>query len=124
MTPWFRLTLYVTAISNFFGFLIFIPPSFLFRRLLGLPISHSFYLSVLAFYILLFALVYGYFAQKNKADRSLIFVGLLGKAFFSLALLYFSVFGDISLLTASVGFPDLVFALLFAIWLGQTREQR
>ena len=123
MTPWFRLILFATAVTNMFGFLIFMPSSFLARRLLGFPISHSFYLLILAFYILLFGLVYGYFAQKNKADRSLIFVGLIGKAFFSLSLLYFAFIGNISFLTASVGFPDLVFAVLFAVWLVQSREQ-
>ncbi|MCA9836730.1 MAG: hypothetical protein KC422_07440 [Trueperaceae bacterium] len=123
MKPWFRTTLFLTAFNNFLGSLVFFPPFFLLRRLLGFPISHSFFLGVLWFYILLFGLVYAYFAIRAKADRSLIVVGLLGKAFFALYLLYFGISGQIPWLAALSGLPDLLFAFLFMLWLLETRKQ-
>lgn len=122
MKNWFRFTLFAAALTNLLGSILFLPSAGPFRAALALPDAHGLYFALLAFWILLFGLFFGYFALKKQADRSLILLSMLAKGFFALVLLYLGIRQEIPFLTALAGLPDLGFAVLFGIWLLQSRD--
>ena len=115
-----RLLLLVCGPMNLNGALIFAPPVTAFRPVLGLPEAHPLYLWVLSIWTLIFGVAYFRMGLTGRADRTFLAVGAAGKATFALLLLALSATGDLPAEAAGVGSPDLVLAVVFAVWLYRT----
>lgn len=122
LARWMRWTLILTAIYNLFGVLLFIPVLSVGRRLIGLPGAHPFYLWLVTIWIGSFAVLCVRLAIEGRSDRSFLIVAVIGKfAFWSLTFLFWLV-GDFRGIAPLVASGDLITAVLWAIWLWQTRN--
>jgi len=120
---WFRRVLLVTAVMNILGAAIFAPPLTAARHLIGVPEpGHPFYGWILALWILFFGLGYLRLAFAKTPERLFVQLGAAGKASFFLLLAAFWLGGDLPILVPLSALPDLLFAILFALWLYQTRR--
>ncbi len=120
MPKWFRITLYLAAIINLNGAIIFYPPFRLGRKFLALPANTDpLYLSIISAFIAIFALAYYYLASKQISNPLFITVSILAKLFFGLSLVYYGLLRANSSLAALAGFTDIAFAILFAVCLFQ-----
>lgn len=116
-----RYALFATAGMNSFGALLFMPPLQQMRSWFGLPLNvHPLYLWIISAWILLFGCAYFYMALTKKFERTLLAIGAGGKLSFFLLLLGYYFYGEVTLLTVLSGSSDLIFAMIFIIWLLST----
>jgi hypothetical protein len=109
--------------TNAIGALIFAPPFPWVRDLFGLPGGHALYLWILSIWILIFGIAYSWMGLTGRIDRTFLAVGACGKATFSLVLIAMARSGEIPVLAAVIGLPDLALAAWFAWWLVRNRSQ-
>ncbi len=121
---WMRAALFATSVMNIGGAFAFLPPAQPLRDLAGFPdADNPVYLVTVGIFI--FALGLGYLgcAVMNRADRVFIFCGATGKlAFFALLVALFAT-GDLPIRAVAAGGGDLLFGLIFAVWLVQSRPR-
>lgn len=121
LPAWMRATLWTTAVLNAFGAIAFFMPALpLGRSLMGLPTTHPLYLWVVAEFIFLMGLAYGYCAWSGQAPRFFLLMGAVGKLAFSMTLISFWLIGHLPLQTPLLGGADFILGMLFVIWLIQT----
>jgi hypothetical protein len=122
MEKWFRNALFATAAMNILGAGVFIPANRPVRELFGLPDSHPVYLWVFAAWVFGFGLCYLWTAVKQSRERLFITIGAIGKLSFFAALLIYAMLGEISLRAPLGVIGDLIFGVLFVIWLIKDRD--
>lgn len=120
---WLKRTLLATALMNVGGFLIFAPPFPALRALVGLPeAEHALYAWLVALWILFFGGAYARLAFSQTQERLFLQVATAGKASFVAVLIVLTLHGDLPPLVPLAGAADLICAILFGIWLYQTRN--
>ena len=121
MTPlpiWMRRALFATAAMNIVGAALFAPSARALRAVAGFPeAEHPLYLATVSMFVLLFGVGYLRAAVAGRADRLFITVAAVGKLSFFALLGSFWAAGALSARAPLVGTGDLVFGILFLIWL-------
>ena len=112
--------MYMTALTNGLGALIFMPFATALRRTVGLSVAgHPLYLAIIASFIFIFGLAYLWVGITGRADALFLAVAAAGKlAFFSLVVVYW-LSGALPLKVPLAASSDLLFALAFVVWLLQ-----
>lgn len=121
MPIWFRRVLRLAVFVNVAGAVTFFPLFTIGRRLLGLPITHSFYLYIVSIWILLFAGFFNWMLERNEANDALLLLSALGKLSFAVLIFVFIVLGQMGLLAGLAGLIDLALAALFIAFLRRER---
>ena len=125
MTPlptWMRRALLSTAVMNLFAAAAFLPSARALRALAEMPEdTHPFYLATISMLILVFGLGYLWAGVTGRADRLFIAVSAAGKLSFFALLVGFWWVGQLSARAPLLGVADLVFGVLFLIWLAGSR---
>lgn len=114
ISPALAKLLYACALMNLGGALTFAPPLPQLRAQVGLPEPQPMYLWILSIWILIFGLAFFKMARTRRLDSTFLAVSAAGKAVFSLALIAAWRSGDIPLIGAASGLPDLLLAGVFA----------
>lgn len=123
MPLWMKASLIVSGVLNMFGALLFLPASSSLRAANGFPDgSHPFYLSIISSWIFLFGLCYLWLGVKGRNERLFLIIGAAGKAVFVALAFLFAVLGEIPPTTALSTLPDLVFAVIFTLYLWSQRS--
>jgi hypothetical protein len=113
-----RTALYATAAMNMLAAASFLPAGAPVRALVGLPEDgHPLYVATVAMFIFLFGLAYLWTAIVGHSDRLFIALAAGGKFSFFATLVCFWWIGSLPLRAPVLGSADLVFSILFAIWL-------
>jgi hypothetical protein len=115
-----RQALAATAVMNIAGSAAFTPLGAGLRAAVGMPDAHPVWLLTVGSFILIFGFGYATLAFTGRPDRTFLAVGAAGKATFALLLAAMGLAGEIPLLVATAGLPDLVFAAIFTRWLVRT----
>jgi hypothetical protein len=125
MTPlprWMRRALFATAAMNGLAALGFLPASGSARALAGLPEdAPPVYLLIIGLFVLLFGLGYLWTALMGRADRLFIALAAIGKLSFVGLLVHGWRGGALPIRAPLTAAPDLVFGLLFIVWLVSAR---
>jgi hypothetical protein len=117
MEKWFRITLFATAAMNILGAAGFVPANRPIREAFGLPDAPPFYLWVFAVWIFGFGICYLWMALKQSRERLFIVIGAIGKLSFFSLMLIFAIAGEFPLRAPLAVVGDLIFGILFLIWL-------
>ena len=124
LPTWMRRALFATAGMNIVGAALFAPPARALRALAGFPQGeHPLYLATVSMFVLLFGLGYLWAAAAGRADRLFITLAAVGKLSFFALLVWFWAFGALPVRAPLVGTGDLVFGILFVVWLYGTRAE-
>ena len=119
---WFRRALLATGVLNLGGALTLAPVFPNLRVLAGLPeAGHPLYAWLLALWTLFFGLAYLRLAFAPTPERLFLQVATAGKASFTLLLVAFWLRGVLPIQAPLAGLSDLFFAMVFVVWLYQTR---
>jgi len=122
LPTWMRRALFATAGMNVVGAALFAPPARALRVVAGLPQGeHPLYLATVSMFVLLFGLGYLWAAAAGRADRLFVTLAAVGKLSFFALLAWFWAVGALSARAPLVGTGDLVFGILFVVWLYGTR---
>ncbi|HEY9737460.1 MAG TPA: hypothetical protein V6D06_14300 [Trichocoleus sp.] len=124
IATWFRYCLLITAVFNLFGALSFAPPIYYSTaEALGLPINVApFSLWVIASWIFIFGVGYAWLFFNPKREPLFIAVAAACKIAIAFFFFIFWALGDLPLVSVLVGCADLLFGLIFILWLLQTRQ--
>lgn len=122
MERWFRIALFATASMNLGGAFLFAPISNFARELFGFPEAHPLYLWILTVWIFAFGACYLWLAVTQSRERLFIVIAAIGKLSFAALLVIFWLAGDLTFPTALSGTGDLVFGILFVLWLIKNRD--
>jgi hypothetical protein len=108
-----------------FGAALFVPAFESVRESHGFPApSHPLYLWIIASWIFLFGVCYLWLGITGRSERLFLAIGVLGKFAFVAILFAFWQMGEVPMGTALNSLPDLLFAVLFAVYLWQSRSNR
>lgn len=124
MEKWFRIVLFATAVMNIFGALTFVPANRSGREMLGVPEPHPIYLWILAVWIFAFGICYLWMAIKQSREWLFIAIGAIGKLSFFGLLATYALLGEIPFYAALGGVGDLIFGILFVLWLSRNYENK
>lgn len=125
MTPlptWMRRALLATAAMNLAGALTFTRWGDPIRDFAGMPPAPAIYLLVIGTFVLLFGVGYLVCGVTGRADPLLIAIAAAGKLSFFGLLLAFAVAGDLPMRVPLAAVGDLVFGVLFVVWLAGLRR--
>jgi hypothetical protein len=117
-----RTALWVTAVMNMGVALVVSPLVNAGPVLLSLPAAEPLYLWIVAQFIFIFGLGYGWCALSGHAPRLFIALAAGGKLAFFITVASFWGIGQLPLKAAAAASADLVFGLLFVCWLYQVRD--
>ena len=124
LAKWMRWTLFLTAIYNVFGVLLFLPVLSIGRRIIGIPGAHPFYLWLVTVWIGSFAILYAWLAATGRSERAFLIIAIIGKfTFWSLTLIFWLA-GEFFGAAPLVASGDLATAILFGWWLWKTRSSK
>lgn len=123
MEKWFRYVLLATAAMNILGATAFFPANHLGRAQFGFPEAHQLYLWILAAWIFAFGLCYLWMALKQTREWLFIAIGAIGKLSFFLILMLLAMTSELPLRAILGGLGDLIFGILFVVWLIKNRNQ-
>jgi hypothetical protein len=119
---WMRRALYTTAVMNVLASVTFMPSATALRALTGFPqTSEPLYPSTAGLFVLLFGIGYLSCAVTGRADRLFIALAAVGKLSFFALVVHLWLAGALPLRVPVLGSADLVFSILFFIWLSSTR---
>lgn len=122
---WMRTAMYATAALNAVGAIIFLPGMSALRAITGLPDSNEpLYMVMTGMFIFIFGLAYLAVAVTARADRLLVALSALGKLSFAAILTGFALSGSLPCRTPFIAVPDVVFAVIFIVWLRQSASVR
>jgi len=124
MEKWFRIALFATAAMNILGAFSFIPANHAGRATFGFPEAHPLYLWILAAWIFAFGLCYLWMAVKQSREWLFIAIGAIGKLSFFGILLTLALSGELPFRAVLGGVADLIFGVLFVIWLSRNYENK
>jgi hypothetical protein len=112
------VALWATSVANVGAALAFSPPLGAARGLLGFPADpHPLYLWTIAELVLVLGLAYGCCAFRRQAPRWFIALAAAGKLSFFATIVAFWLAGGIPFRAVFVASADLLFAVLFLLWL-------
>lgn len=114
---WMRRALFATAVMNAGGAVLFLPPAQPLRALVGMPEAHPLYLITVSMFVAVFGAGYLWTALAGRADRMFITLSAIGKLVFFATLTWLWLTGELSMLAPLLGAGDLVFGVLFVVWL-------
>jgi asparagine N-glycosylation enzyme membrane subunit Stt3 len=117
-----RISLWLACPFNLFAAAVFAMPASALGRYMGLPAEvPALYVALVALFVGLFGLVYGWLAAQPLIDRPLLWLGSIGKlaAFAIAATLWLGQALPFRTAAASIG--DLAFALIWLSWLRSHR---
>jgi hypothetical protein len=118
LPSWMRRALFTTAAMNILAAAAFLPSAAPVRAVAGFPeADHPFYLMTVSMFVLIFGLAYLWVAVAGHAERFFIAVAAAGKLSFFALLVGFWVVGALPTRAPVAGTADLLFAILFSIWL-------
>ena len=118
LPTWMRRTLFATAAMNCVAALGFLPSARFARVAAGLPEeAPAVYLLTIGMFILLFGVGYLWTALSGRAERLFIALSAAGKLTFFGMLATLWATGTLSIKAPVAAAPDLVFGLLFLVWL-------
>ncbi len=118
LPTWMRNAMFATAGMNILGAALFAPSAGALRAVAGFPEGENpLYLATVTMFVLLFGLGYLWAAAAGRADRLFITIAAVGKLSFFSLLVWFWAAGAVSIRAPLVGTGDLVFGILFAVWL-------
>jgi hypothetical protein len=118
LPTWMRGALFATAGMNILASAAFIPAAESLRVVAGLPeAGQPLYLVMVGVFVLTFGLAYLWAAMAGQAERLFIAVAATGKLSFFGLLVWFWAVGDLPVRAPVLGTGDLVFAVLFLVWL-------
>jgi len=120
--PILRRALGATAVMNLAGSPAFLPAAEPLRAAFGLPSAHPVWTLAVGSFIFAMGLGYARLAWTGREERVFVGVAAIGKALFASVLLGMAVAGELPWRAAGAGFPDFVFAALFAWRLAVTRN--
>ena len=125
LPPWMRRTLFVTAAMNILAAAAFLPSAARVRAIAGFPEGdHPFYLVTVSMFVLIFGLAYLWAAAAGRAERFFIAAAAAGKLSFFTLLVGFWAAGALPTRAPVAGTADLVFAIVFSIWLFSTPHEQ
>jgi hypothetical protein len=119
-----RWSLWVACPLNLLAAIVFAFPSSAIGQQLGLPAHVSpLYTSLVALFVALFGVAYGWLARSSTIDRPMLAFGSIGKfgAFLVAASLWLA--AVVPAVVALIALGDLVFAVLWFSWLRSSRGQ-
>lgn len=117
-----RRLLWIAAVFNLGGALMFAFPAGPIGQLAGLPADVPLiYRALLTLFVLLFGGTYAWLAAQAQINRPLLALGAIGKFSAFLCVLALWLAGESRLVSVAVISGDLVFAGLFARWLWSSR---
>ena len=116
-----RRILSVAAIINIVGGVVFFPYSSLARQVLGLPITSSFYLLLVSFWIFLFAGMFIWMLQRDEVNEGVLLLSALGKLSFAALVFAFVLSGKMGILMSFAALIDIVLAVLFLRYVGRPK---
>ena len=120
LPTWMRRALFATAGMNILAAAAFVPVARPLRAVLGFPeAGHPLYLLTVGMFILTFGLGYLWAAATGRAERLFITLAAIGKLSFFTTLVGYWVAGALPFRAALAGAGDLVFGVLFVVWLLQ-----
>ncbi|MBL8168218.1 MAG: hypothetical protein JNJ50_08700 [Acidobacteria bacterium] len=121
---WMRAALWATAVMNLLGAVTFVPQITLGREMMGLPAAgHPLYLWIIAEFIFVFGVAYGWCAWTARAPRVFVAVAAAGKLAFFVTMAACWLAGDLPMKAALGASGDLLFGSLFVCWLVQTQAK-
>jgi hypothetical protein len=113
-----RSALLATAVMNVLAAVAFLPAGAPLRTAAGLPEGgHPFYLASVSMFVLTFGLGYLWAGMAGRAERLFIALAAIGKSSFVGLLVWFWLAGAVPARAVVLGSADLVFAMLFCLWL-------
>ena len=121
MPTWLRWSLILTTPLNLLGALMLSPLVPALAASQGFPPAPGLYLAILAWFVLLFGIAYGWMAWTGVPNRGVLALGAGGKAGFAFATFGYAAAGAVPAMVAMAGLPDMVLAGVFSAWLWQTR---
>jgi hypothetical protein len=122
LPTWMIAALGATAVLNLVGAFVFSPYSSLAQDLAGLPAEiHPLYRWVVAEFIGLFGIGYGWCAATARAPRLFIAIGAAGKLAFFATLASYWALGEVPFAAVTFASADLWLGIAFVVWLGQRR---
>jgi hypothetical protein len=120
-----RITLCVACPFNLGAALVFAMPSSRLGTWLGLPHNvPALYASLIAFFVGLFGVVYGWLAMQREFDRSILTLAAIGKLGAFLVFLCLWLAKEVSIRIALLSAADLAFAAYWLWWLQTTARLR
>lgn len=123
MVKWMRIALLATAALNMIGAAVFVPFFQNFRESNGFPAqSHPLYLWIIASWIFMFGLCYFWLGITGRSERLFLVIAGAGKLTFVFFLFVYWQAGQVPVNTVLGSLCDLLFAVIFGIWLWQTRN--
>ena len=115
---WMRGALYATAVMNVVASVGFMPPGRALRALAGFPEpDHPLYLVTTGVFVLLFGVGYLWTAIAGRAERLFITLAAAGKLAFVATVSWLWIAGALPARAPLAASGDLVFAVLFLVWL-------
>jgi len=118
LPAWMRVTLFATAAMNLIGAIAFIPAASVLRVPGGLPDpDHPLYISTVAIFIFGMGLAYLGCALRGSADPVFIASAAFGKLAFFALLVGLHISGQLPIQAPLSGVGDLVFGILFTLWI-------
>ena len=116
MPAYLRRALAATAVMNLAGSTAFTPLGDGLRALVGIPAAHPLWPAAVGTFIASMGLGYAALAILGRPERVFLAVAAIGKASFAVLLAGMWLAGEVPVLAAAAGLPDLVFAAIFARW--------
>jgi hypothetical protein len=86
------------------------------------PVPHT-YTTLLALFVMLFGVAYGWLASQPIIDRPLVAFSALGKTAVFTVIFLFWILGDLPGRSALAAIGDLIFAAIFTWWLFHSRPR-
>jgi len=118
LPTWMRGALWATGVMNVAGAIGFLPPMHAVRALAGFPEGeHPLYLMTVSMFVLLFGIGYLALAATNRPDRFFVTLAAVGKLSFVAVVTALWLGGSLPLRAVGAASGDLVFAVLFFVWL-------
>lgn len=122
LPKWMRAALLATAPMNLLGALVFFPPGRPLRLSMGWPPDgHPIYAATVGLFIFIFGVAYLWTGLTGRADRQFVMLSASGKLAFFLLTVWYWLTGTLSARIPVSALGDLVFAVLFFVWLFQSR---
>jgi hypothetical protein len=121
LPKWARPALLATALVNFVAAAGFLPPAHALRAAAGLPDDgHPLYLLTVSLFVGLFGFAYLRWSQTGRVDRLFLAIAAIGKLSFFSLVLGFWIAGALPFRAPLAGAWDLVFGIMFLMWLRRT----
>lgn len=118
-----RILLLISGPLNLFGSIIFLPPSFTLRSVLGVPEAPAMYLWILSTWIFAFGVAYAWQGWTYSFNRGLLAVGAFGKMTFAASLSTFGIHSAHPVQSIAGASPDFAIAVAIILWLCRTNWQ-